>query len=86
MVLARRQPGFRKKYRRYRIGGCIRAIRDVNEGSRIVIDGDIRDSTTRIFCRVPINRSSCITLLNKRTGELETVNLPGNVRDTDAPI
>ena len=49
MVLARRQHGFRKKYHRYRIGGCIRAIRDVNEGPRIVIDGDIRDSTTRVF-------------------------------------
>ena len=59
MGLARRQPGFRENYRRY----SIRAIRDVNEGPRIVIDGDIRDFTTRVFCRVPINRSSWITRL-----------------------
>ena len=32
------------------------------------------------FCRVPINRRSCITRLNKRTRESEMVNLPGNVR------
>ena len=78
MDLARRQHGFRENYRRYRISGCIRAIRDVNEGPRIVIDGDIRDFTTRVFCRVPINRTSWITRLYKRTRESDTVNLPGN--------
>ena len=49
MVLARRQHGFRENYRRYRISGCIRAIKDVDEGPRIVIDGDICDSTTRVL-------------------------------------
>ena len=80
MVLARRQHGFHKMYHRYRIGGCICAIRDVNEGPRIVIDDDIRDSTMRVFCRVLINRSSCITWLKKRTRVSETMNVPGKVR------
>ena len=80
MVLVRRQPGFREMYRRNRIGGCVRAIRDANEGPRIVIDGDIRNPTTQVFCRVPINRRSCITRINKRNRESETVSLPGNVR------